>query len=410
MQNRSSALVSCLSQLALLGVLACGCSDSEPDEPKVDAGAGDASAPAVMVATQVITPDSFNLYVGAYPELPSETDLSGMLEVSGGNDARAHDGHIFVWNSDKGEYTRYEVDDTYALVHPKRVSFANLGGTGNVMTHFISSTRAYSLTRANLQIIIWNPSTMEILGDLSAESILDEEYPNLDVGEPVLFDGQVAWPVLWADEDDLRFKRSVGVLLAKADSDEPVTVLRDDRCGGGWSLFTDSAGDLYATGNAWFGFAHFFGEGAASYPNDCLLRIKKGTLEFDPDYYVDLNKLADSPAVYFTWHVRERSLFAAVWDKADNPKDLKDPDEYWSAEFSRKLLLIDEGKATEVAEIPKSAVFSTLNYRLDDTLFMLVSEGSPSESGRSSLYRVTESGAEQALTTKGQLWSIGRVR
>jgi hypothetical protein len=133
-------------------------------------------------------------------------------------------------------------------------------------------------------------------------------------------------------------------------------------------------------------------------------------LEFDPDYYVDLNKVADSPAVYFTWQVRERSLFAAVWDKADDPKELKDPDAYWSAEFSRKLLLIDEGQATEVAEIPKSAVFSTLNYRLDDELYMLVSAGSPSESGRSDLYKVTESGAEKALTTKGQLWSIGRVR
>lgn len=196
------------------------------------------------------------------------------------------------------------------------------------MTRFISSTRVYSLTRANLQIIIWNPSTKEIIGGVSAESILDDDYPNLDVGEPVLFDGYVAWPVLWADEDALRFKRSVGVLLAKDDSDDPGTVLRDDRCGGGWSLFTDSEGDLYATGNAWFGFAHFFGDDAASYPNDCLLRIKKGTLEFDPDYYIDLNKVSDSPAVYFTWQVRERSLFAAVWDKADDPKELKDPDAY----------------------------------------------------------------------------------
>lgn len=190
MQNLSGGLVSCLSQLVLLGVVACG-SDGQADEPEGDAGARDTSAPAVMVATQVITPDSSNMYVGAYPELPGEVDLSSMLEVSGGNDARAHDGRIFVWNSDEGTYTRYEVDEKYALVKPKRVSFANLGGTGNVMTRFISPTRAYSLTRANLQIIIWDPSSMEILGGVSAESILDEEFPNLDVGEPEMFDGYV---------------------------------------------------------------------------------------------------------------------------------------------------------------------------------------------------------------------------
>lgn len=74
---------------------------------------------------------------------------------------------------------------------------------------------------------------------------------------------------------------------------------------------------------------------------------------------------------------RGRSKSAAVRDKADDPKRLTDPDAYWSAKFRRKLLSSDDDKTTEVTEIRKSAVFSTLNYRLDDTLYMLVSEGDP---------------------------------
>jgi hypothetical protein len=40
---------------------------------------------------------------------------------------------------------------------------------------------------------------------------------------------------------------------------------------------------------------------------------------------------------------------------------------------------------------------------------MIVSE-SAEQNARSSLYRVTDDGVERALTTAGDVWSIGRVR
>jgi|GEM_PF-6642379 len=81
-------------------------------------------------------------------------------------------------------------------------------------------------------------------------------------------------------------------------------------------------------------------------PTTAYCGCKKGSLEFDPDYYVDLNKISDSPAVYFTWQVRDRSLFAAVWDKADDPKELKDPDEaYRRSSASNDLYWPDAARA-----------------------------------------------------------------
>jgi hypothetical protein len=43
---------------------------------------------------------------------------------------------------------------------------------------------------------------------------------------------------------------------------------------------------------------------------------------------------------------------------------------------------------------------------------MLMSEGSsgPEGDARSTLYRVTDSRAEPALSTSGDLWAIGRIR
>jgi hypothetical protein len=142
------------------------------------------------------------------------------------------------------------------------------------------------------------------------------------------------------------------------------------------------------------------------------LRIRAGSTEFDPDFYVDLNAAAGTPAVYHTWHTTGRSVVAAVWDPAIDPSTLASSDEYWDVPMQRKLVRIDEQVSEPLAGIPSSAVFSTLDYRLDAELYMLMSEGSAGAEGdaRSSLYRITDSSAELALTTPGDIWSIGRIR
>lgn len=388
--------------------LVAGC-DSEA---RVLGGAEPGTGPAVMVAVHTRSPEGSNLYVGAFPELPAEVDLSGMLETPSGQNAATFGGYIYVWSGDSGVYTRYAVDEALRLSEAGSVSFMNFGGTGNVMTRFISPTRAYSMTRDNLQIIVWDPSDMAVLGTIDTSAALDPGYPGFDYGEPVLFGDYVAWPILWFDDSTSDYKPAVDVILAAADADEPAFALSDRRCGGGWALFTDDAGDLYALGNAYFGYAHFFDVDPARQPNDCLLRVRAGTTTFDPGFHVDLNQATGSPAVYHTWQTENRSVVAAVLDPALDPGSITSPDDYWSLPMQRTLVRVDEGASEPIAGIPSSAVFSTLDYRLDGQLYMLMSEGSagPAGDARSTLYRIDGSTAEQALTTSGDLWSIGRVR
>jgi hypothetical protein len=143
-----------------------------------------------------------------------------------------------------------------------------------------------------------------------------------------------------------------------------------------------------------------------------LLRIESGSTEFDPDFHVDLNAAAETPAVYHTWHAEGRGVVAAVWDPDNDPMDLPTPDDYWSAPMQRKLVRIDEESSEPIEGIPSSAVFSTLDYRLDGDLFMLMSEGSTQAVGdaRSTLYRIVGKEAKRALTTEGDIWAIGRIR
>jgi uncharacterized protein DUF4374 len=396
---------------AAAGALALGAVGCDSGARVVEA-AGSGTAPAVMVAVASRSPEGTNFYVGAYSELPAQVDLADMIETPSGQNAAAFGGYIYIWSADSGIYTRYAVDDDLRLSLAGSVSFMNLGGTGNVMTSFISPTRAYSMTRDNLQIIVWNPSDMTALGSIDTSAALDPEYPDFDYGEPVVFGDYVAWPVLWSDDDNSDYKPAVDVIIASATSDAPAFSISDRRCGGGWSLFVDDIGDLYALGNAYFGFAHFFDRDPARHLNDCLLRVRAGSTEFDPDFYLDLNSTANTPAVYHTWQSSGRSIVAATWDPALDPSELGSSDDYWSAPMNRTLVRINEGASEPISGIPASAVFSTLNYRLDDELYMLMSEGSsgPEGDARSTLYRITDSAAELALTTAGDIWSIGRIR
>jgi len=393
----------------ILGAFALACGDearivsapgAAPDEPL--------ASPAVMVSLLVPSPEVSNFYVGVYPELPGELDLSQMLEVRAGYDAKAFNGHIYVWEGETGTYTRYEVDDDLQLSEGPSVRFLERGGSGVVMTQFVSPNLAYSLTRDELELIVWDPTEMVVITSISAANLRDPEYPDLDYGEPALFGDHVAWPIQWS-RDGSSFKPEVGVVLASTTSNEPPLVLRDGRCGAGWMLFVDDAGDLYATGNASFGYAHFFGDAAGSFPNDCVVRIRSGALEFDAGYVRDLNQATGSPAIYHPWHLEDHSLLAAVWDPADDPAAIE-PDEYWNTPMLRTLVRIEDGESTPIAGVPKSGVWSTLTHRIDDTLYMLSMEMSPFVGGRSELYRVNGASAEPALSTDGFLWSIGRVR
>jgi hypothetical protein len=408
--NRTTRPPIITTRLALLAAALAGCSEGS-EHPNRDDGAG--TSPAVMVSLLVPGPDASNFYVGVYPSLPRELDLSAMLEIRSGYDARAFNGFVYVWEGESGTYTRYGVDERLRISEGPALSFRDFGGTGTVMTSFVSPHLAYSLTRDELAIVAWDPTEMAVLGSISGDALIDPEYPELDYGEPVVFGDYVAWPIQWTDYDNNRFSREVGVVLASTSSLEPATVLRDGRCGGGWSLFVDDRGDLYVTGNANFGYAHFFASDAETTPNDCVVRIKAGTLEFDPEYVRDLNAATGSPAVYHPWHQQGRALVAAVWDPAADPVAIG-PDDYWTTPLLRKLVRIDDTSSQVIEGVSKSAVWSTLSHRLDDELYLLSTDGTPfggdGAGGRSSLYRVTEDGAELALSSSGFLWSIGRVR
>jgi hypothetical protein len=118
------------SHLLVLGcfTLVAACSDDSVPS-RADGDASEGKSPAVMVSTLVRSPDVSNLYVGAFSELPDgDVDLSKMLEISGGFDARAYNGYVYVWDGEAATYTRLSVADSLKLSKGPSVSFAALGG------------------------------------------------------------------------------------------------------------------------------------------------------------------------------------------------------------------------------------------------------------------------------------------
>src|SRR5262245_18724674 len=122
---RSVTAVCCV-----LGSLAC--SDeatmvgTEPGPVQGAGGDGAQESSAVMVAGRLMGPEgSSNVYIGAYPELPTgELDYALMREFGNANVYTAN-GYIFV--EEAGVVTRFSVDENYGLVEGPRLSWANFG-------------------------------------------------------------------------------------------------------------------------------------------------------------------------------------------------------------------------------------------------------------------------------------------
>lgn len=77
------------------------------------------------------------------------------------------------------------------------------------------------------------------------------------------------------------------------EEDEVVTFDEDQRCGEAYMTVEDPAGDLYFFPSSLSSPAHFF---ADAHRPTCVLRVRHGESEFDPDYSLDLSKLGSGSA------------------------------------------------------------------------------------------------------------------
>lgn len=409
----------------LLSLASVACSSSSSDDNETP---GQANNPVVLLAERIQNPDSRQIYVSLLPELPSTpVDRSSAYEF-GNVDIYTHGGKVFIFDREQINLTRYQVTEDYQLVEDTledggaaRVSFQQVGLPGYGFEHvFISDTRAYLVDWGEYRILVWNPTTMEIEGEIPLDVAIKDGYTLSDsyLVSAIQSQGKVFVGVyVWQTYEDLEVHPGSGVVVVDAESDAPAQLLEDNRITGASKLFTDEDDNVLVVGDQYSGLYNQFGPAAGTVPPAGVLRIDPsggadGQPTFERDYFVDLIEVTRSPGIYASYQIDASHLLLQAWDP-ETPLTVTTADDYWAAgDYVYLLVDLDAGTSERVQSIPKAAAGSVEQFRFDDQLYVQTYEQKSEDVKREAIvHRVSPTGVEEAFRIpSGDLWALRRVR
>ncbi|XXT18870.1 hypothetical protein WME94_52450 [Sorangium sp. So ce429] len=413
--NRTSATAFVL--VLLTGALGGGCADDETSKPVEQTGGGGGGGgdgdggDAFVVATRVWDDTATNSYFHVLSSLEPGTavDPSQALEVPGSARlfAFAGLGWFGIGEAQAPTISQYTLDGS-ALVKGDAISFQPSGVQSLWPTNYvISPTKVYHPDRAGEQIVVWNPTTMEVQGKIPLPDTHREGYLAL-YGYGSVLRGKtllvsVGW-VDWSTTDTIL--PETGLVAIDTETDTVVRFDVDDRCGGITQPVETASGDAYFVSSALAGAAYHL-ERLETEP--CALRILKDADAFDPDFALSLGELADGAIVGDPIPAGGDSLFIRVFDEslATIAADTKmsgvtgQPAWHW---WRWDTATNEAAPVGELVPSPANVAF----FEVDGRVFTIEEKNNSTES---TLIELTaEGGPKLGLTTPGYLHGLAKVR
>jgi hypothetical protein len=298
-------LLSCSAAALLAGCsddpeVLCGAGVTSPECAPTAAGGSEANAPqtpAYVVGSRVFDDTTTMSYFHVTSGLDANiaVDPTRALEVPGSATLySAFDiGWFAVGSGEEPTITRYELDATGALVAGQSMSFFAQGVADLWDTlYFVSPTKAYYPDRDGGQIIIWNPTTMEVTGSVPLPETLRTGYLPLYGYQPIWRGSELLITVAWFDWDVTdTVLPETGLLVFDTTTDSVVRFDTDQRCGGVTTPVNLPNGDAYLVSSALAGAAHRVGRLETA---PCALRIAAGSNQIDAEYSLALETLTGS--------------------------------------------------------------------------------------------------------------------
>jgi hypothetical protein len=331
----------------LAAVLAVGCEDGEEPhvnpartdaraDAVVDAGAPAPDAPAAEVAPpplyaimyEVYGDNGSDSYLSLLDSLDTkEVDITKAREYPGGRAFLAtYRGWVFVGDPTAPNVTRFSVTAAGTLVEEKKISFANFGLESGSLdawnVSFISPTKAYLMDFKEGTHIVWNPTTMEIAGEIKAPPELMRANFSLDGSPAVVRGNRLYRDFFWADYKTGSYSPDHLLAIYDLDQDKLLELVPETRCPAPGNLVhEDEQGNAYFSNWIW-PVAGTLMKGA---PRSCVLRLGAGANRFDADWslsYADLavgreggmfTYLGGGKGLVSIFH-HERTMFDATTD------------------------------------------------------------------------------------------------
>lgn len=281
-----SHFVGHITLAALAATALIGCGDSSSDKP-----AGEAN---YALASVVIDADGGRTtYVQGIASLDDGPFTNRTaIELPGNGSVIAHGGYFYLALTEEPTWVRYGVGASGAIEEVDRLSLLNSGASaidyGNAI---VDDNTAVSVFSNPPIAIVWNPSTMKILGEIDLSSLARPGY-ELEVWTTVAHNGLVYVPGRWADWNNGKIWPGVSLTILDPKAMRVIGTAEDDRCASAGRVVFDSAGYAYVMADGrTYSIQMFANKNGGTAPANCILRIAPGTTDFEADYYYTVASL-----------------------------------------------------------------------------------------------------------------------
>ncbi|HTU58187.1 MAG TPA: hypothetical protein VMF89_07130, partial [Polyangiales bacterium] len=228
-------------------------SPSPTDEPAADGGTT-AQPTRVAIVTSVANADNTsNGYLLIVP--PSalngdELSLDDAREFAGNSDVWIMGKHAYVASGDAPAVTKYEVQENNELREVGSVSFENFGVSDAAFWNntFVSETKAYLSGTDASELIVWNPTSLEIEGTIEIEGLepRGDLFARAALADRsnLVSNGKLYRPIYWTDEDYAGRTEDSVIVVIDTKTDEVVNKIKVDATGMDYGTVDDD-GLLY---------------------------------------------------------------------------------------------------------------------------------------------------------------------
>lgn len=358
--------------------------NSQPGEG--GSGAGDAVAgaagaagsdgtPATPVTSWIVghwTTDAAGAYLGSVLLLDDLTE-DGAVDLTKGEDfgtdityASPGKGVLFVGRKAQPNLQRFHVLESGELQLTGQLGLDAYGiadtlGRSQPVVQFIDDEHAYYIDLPTLQVIVFNPSATPMTiypDDTFLIDGLEEEGMELNV-TAVRRDGdRITVMARYYLDDNAAPLVKVALIDIKT---KTVTYAEDTRCAQVAYSVSDPDGNLYFGSHG--ALATYAAAGAApeNTPPACIVRVKKGEDEFDPDYFVDLETISGGGIVGSLLQGVDGYAYVMQYSGAVPTSALEARKALPAAAWELHSLKLDDAAETytKVADMPLGSAYST---------------------------------------------------
>jgi len=368
---------------------------------------------ALYALTTQIIGDQSQSYVILTPSLEGNRTLKiedGVVEIAGRALGTGSEGGgaLFVANDSDPAVTRYELMPSGRLEATSSVSFLSKGVTafgeyGGQM-QYISPEKAYWFDGPTAQIVIWNPSTMEVTGSMPLPGLAVAKLTLSFTAAPIRRGDKLYTFVAWRQGVSIIPRAAVVVVDSATDT---ATIAEDTRCGYVRDGVLADDGKLYVATEAFGAAAQFLD---IRNPKPCLLRFDLESETFDREFEVELGSLFEGRAAGSLVVGPNNRAFLRVLDESsasaaalEGPRQLASSNSWGWARLS-------PGEQPEVEMLPAAGLGggSVVTYELGNRKF------APRfvEANHTEFVELTAKGPAQGpgLTVPGLVFSAVKLR